>query len=448
MWSGLVFVSVLWSRLVTARKGCFVTLLYGNMPSSAVEPVRILGSSIRRHHDADAYDMVVLYTSDVPEEHVRALKWDGWIMRQVKYIDNPDHSRPYLNGIMNKFHAWSLEEYDRVVYMDNDCLVVKPVPELFANDNVCGADLCVMQSHSDMVQAGVLILRPKASFIQQLLEIGRTQTAFGENDQGILWHVTIPQLIEHPKKASYPTVQQVSSAYNANPVYYYIANRWQFPTHGDGPSILHFPYVGSAAVKPWRWKWYPLLHLSRIWWDQVEYMIVAERMSAPAVIAVATDVFVVKSLALTAAAALCLYVWLCFLAPRIPHLFRWNSRFVSMAALALSFHSVVNCLLPDQFVYPHMAWTLAVPCMSLIYTLLVAIAMTVCGVGVLPVRRHMVFSFAPCLGMWTLWCVLAFSLDHFWMSAVSGVLIVAVFALVTLPWTATLLAETHQHKWG
>ena len=40
-------------------------------------------------------------------------------------------NRPELSVTISKIHAWTLTEYEKCVFLDADCLVLKPIDELF-----------------------------------------------------------------------------------------------------------------------------------------------------------------------------------------------------------------------------------------------------------------------------------------------------------------------------
>ncbi|CAE7249201.1 unnamed protein product [Symbiodinium sp. CCMP2456] len=117
--------------LASKRSRCaYATLLYGTSVEY-VRDARVLGFSLRQ--SGTPHDLVLLHTSDVPEEYLEILG-RLWILRPVDRIDAAStlftpHSR--FRGVFTKLHAWGLIEYDRVILLDLDLLVQENVDSLF-----------------------------------------------------------------------------------------------------------------------------------------------------------------------------------------------------------------------------------------------------------------------------------------------------------------------------
>ena len=45
-------------------------------------------------------------------------------------------NRPELSVTISKIHAWQLTDYEKCVFLDADCLVVKPIDELFEKEEL------------------------------------------------------------------------------------------------------------------------------------------------------------------------------------------------------------------------------------------------------------------------------------------------------------------------
>ena len=48
-------------------------------------------------------------------------------------------NRPELSVTISKIHAWKLTDYEKCVFMDADCLVLKPIDELFQRPELSAA---------------------------------------------------------------------------------------------------------------------------------------------------------------------------------------------------------------------------------------------------------------------------------------------------------------------
>jgi len=92
----------------------------------------VLNHSLKKQKSA--YPLVALYTNTFPEEGHKALDVRGIPKKQVKYLlpsVNKDFSQdPRFYDCWSKLTPFSLVEYDRVVQLDSDMLVLRNMDEL------------------------------------------------------------------------------------------------------------------------------------------------------------------------------------------------------------------------------------------------------------------------------------------------------------------------------
>ena len=87
---------------------------------------------------------------------------DGVRVVQVKNIPNPYANRPGFNDrfmfTLNKLLAWTFVEYDRIVMLDADNLILQNSDELFQCGDFCAAfiDPCIFHT-------GLFVLKARTS---------------------------------------------------------------------------------------------------------------------------------------------------------------------------------------------------------------------------------------------------------------------------------------------
>ncbi|KAJ9660095.1 hypothetical protein H2198_002792 [Neophaeococcomyces mojaviensis] len=91
-----------------------------------------LDYSLKKH--GTKYPLIALYTADFPEDGQTALKARGIPMKKIEYL-LPSVPKEYANDprfydCWSKLAPFSLVEYDRVVQLDSDMLVLKNMDEL------------------------------------------------------------------------------------------------------------------------------------------------------------------------------------------------------------------------------------------------------------------------------------------------------------------------------
>lgn len=90
-------------------------------------------------------DLVVLVTPDVSEEgkYVLSTHFDHIIL--ISYIDVPSwrskHSKLYLSRVFTKFHVFNLVQYEKVILIDADALVLKHPDHIFTLNAPAGCYL-------------------------------------------------------------------------------------------------------------------------------------------------------------------------------------------------------------------------------------------------------------------------------------------------------------------
>jgi hypothetical protein len=91
-----------------------------------------LDYSLKKH--GSKYPLVALYTDTFPEEGHKALDERGIPKQHVKYllpkVEKDFTNDPRFYDCWSKLTPFSLEEYDRVVQLDSDMLVLKNMDEL------------------------------------------------------------------------------------------------------------------------------------------------------------------------------------------------------------------------------------------------------------------------------------------------------------------------------
>ncbi|KAL6899774.1 hypothetical protein ACP4OV_006432 [Aristida adscensionis] len=155
--------------------------LYACGAIAAAQSIRMAGS--RR-------DMVALVDETIGARHRGALEAAGWKVRAIRRIRNPRASRDaYNEWNYSKFWLWTLTEYERVVFLDADLLVQRPMEALFAMPEVSATG-----NNGSYFNSGVMVVEPcNCTFRLLAAHVGEIESYNG-GDQGYLnevfswWH--------------------------------------------------------------------------------------------------------------------------------------------------------------------------------------------------------------------------------------------------------------------
>ncbi|KAL7195112.1 hypothetical protein ACSBR1_035346 [Camellia fascicularis] len=113
-------------------KRAYVTFLVGN--GDYVKGVVALAKCLRKVKSA--YPLVVAIMLDVPEDDRKALRCQGCVVHDIiEPICPPESQIPieriHSEALYSKLCVWTLEKYNKMIYLDADILVVDNIDHLF-----------------------------------------------------------------------------------------------------------------------------------------------------------------------------------------------------------------------------------------------------------------------------------------------------------------------------
>lgn len=242
----------------SSRKGkdAYVTLLYGGFLLGA----RVLAQSLKE--TGTTKDMIALCTQSVDQATKDILVADGWTVKSIGNIHSPYEGQSfrgnYFSGIFSKLYVWNMTEYERVIYLDADVLVLKNIDHLFD----CGT-FCATFRHSDLFNAGIIVVQPNRTLLNDMMKKIPLVQSYDDGDQGFL-NVYFRSLIYSPyfnwsdPKRNY-RMMRMPTELNADIAFYYISNSWSFKRD---VKIIHYT---MGPIKPWIWWTNRLFHLNSQW---------------------------------------------------------------------------------------------------------------------------------------------------------------------------------------
>jgi glycogenin glucosyltransferase len=83
--------------------------------------------------------------------------------------------RPDLAATFTKFHAWTLTQYTKIVFMDADVLPLVNVDDLFSFPDFAA---CADIGWPDCFNSGVFVAVPNVDTFHRLVELGQSQGSF------------------------------------------------------------------------------------------------------------------------------------------------------------------------------------------------------------------------------------------------------------------------------
>ncbi|CAN1335189.1 Inositol phosphorylceramide glucuronosyltransferase 1 [Linum perenne] len=230
-------------------QNAYVTLLYGD---EFLLGVRVLGKSIR--DTGSSKDMVALVSDGVSDYAKMLLEADGWMVETISLLANPNQVRPTrFWGVYTKLKIFNMTNYQKVVYLDADTIVVKDIEDLFQCSKFC-ANL----KHSERLNSGVMVVEPSEAVFNDMFAKVNTMYSYTGGDQGFLnsyfpdfpnAHLFQPGLSKEERNSRpLPDMERLSTLYNADVGLYMLANKWMVDE-----SELRVIHYTLGPLKPWDW---------------------------------------------------------------------------------------------------------------------------------------------------------------------------------------------------
>ncbi|KAF4965393.1 hypothetical protein FSARC_6807 [Fusarium sarcochroum] len=94
--------------------------------------------------------------------------------------------RPDLQDTLTKLQVWSQTQFDRVLFLDADTLVLSNLDHLFESPSSIELAASPDLGFSDCFNSGVMLLKPSSSTYSELRQFASETASFDGGDQGLL----------------------------------------------------------------------------------------------------------------------------------------------------------------------------------------------------------------------------------------------------------------------
>ncbi|KAI3442661.1 Hexosyltransferase [Psidium guajava] len=169
-----------------ARREAYATILHSAHvyvcgAAAAAQSIRMSGST---------RDLVILVDETISEHHQAGLEAAGWKVHTIQRIRNP-RARPgaYNEWNYSKFRLWQLTDYDKIIFIDADQLVLRNIDFLFRMP-----ELSATGNNGSLFNSGVMVIEPSNCTFKLLMDHIDEIESYNGGDQGYLneiftwWH--------------------------------------------------------------------------------------------------------------------------------------------------------------------------------------------------------------------------------------------------------------------
>ncbi|XP_012087641.1 UDP-glucuronate:xylan alpha-glucuronosyltransferase 1 [Jatropha curcas] len=194
---------------------------------AAAQSIRLSGST---------RDLVILVDESISLYHKSGLEAAGWKIRTIQRIRNPKAEKDaYNEWNYSKFRLWQLTDYDKIIFIDADLLILRNIDFLFGMPEISATG-----NNATLFNSGVMVIEPSNCTFKLLMEHINEIESYNGGDQGYLneiftwWH-RIPKHMNFLKHFWVGDEEQVKNK--------------KIRLFGSDPPVLYvLHYLG---VKPW-----------------------------------------------------------------------------------------------------------------------------------------------------------------------------------------------------
>ncbi|KAJ4831827.1 putative UDP-glucuronate:xylan alpha-glucuronosyltransferase 3 [Turnera subulata] len=147
----------------------------------AAQSIRMAGST---------RDLVILVDDTISDYHRGGLEASGWKIHTIQRIRNPKAERDaYNEWNYSKFRLWQLTDYDKIIFIDADMLILRNIDFLFEMPEISATG-----NNATLFNSGVMVIEPSNCTFQLLMDHINEIESYNGGDQGYLneiftwWH--------------------------------------------------------------------------------------------------------------------------------------------------------------------------------------------------------------------------------------------------------------------
>lgn len=173
------------TRSVNKREA-YVTVLHSS--DSYVCGAITLAQSLLR--TGTKRDLIILLDRSIPVSKRDILAASGWQIRLIKRIRNPRAEKDTYNEYnYSKFRLWQLTEYDKIIFIDADIIVLRNLDLLFHFPQMSATG-----NDGSIFNSGIMVVEPSNCTFRILMSHIKDIVSYNGGDQGFLnevfvwWH--------------------------------------------------------------------------------------------------------------------------------------------------------------------------------------------------------------------------------------------------------------------
>ncbi|KAG9153054.1 hypothetical protein Leryth_012325 [Lithospermum erythrorhizon] len=215
----------------TVKREAYATVLHSS-EAYVCGAITLAQSLIRTGTERD---LILLIDNSISAIKREALNQAGWQLRYIKRIRNPKAEKNSYNEYnYSKFRLWQLTDYEKIIFIDSDIIILKNLDVLFHFPQMSATG-----NDGSIFNSGIMVIEPSNCTFKHLMKSRKEIVSYNGGDQGFLneifvwWH-RLPRRVNFLKNFWSNSTVEVSlknHLFGANP-----------------PKLYGIHYLG---LKPW-----------------------------------------------------------------------------------------------------------------------------------------------------------------------------------------------------
>ncbi|KAF8038775.1 hypothetical protein BT93_B1354 [Corymbia citriodora subsp. variegata] len=184
-----------------------------------------LAQSIRR--TGSTKDLVLLADDSITDRSLEGLQAAGWKIWRIQRIRSPNAKKgAYNEWNFSKLRVWQLKQYDKLIFIDADLVVLRNIDEFFIYPQLSAAP-----NNGVLFNSGIMVIEPSTCVFEDLMSKSFKLDSYNGGDQGFLnefftwWH-RLPRRLNYLKIFERPKDEEHTIPDNLSTVHFLGLKPW------------------------------------------------------------------------------------------------------------------------------------------------------------------------------------------------------------------------------
>ncbi|KAK6911537.1 Glycosyl transferase, family 8 [Dillenia turbinata] len=208
-------------------------------------------------------ELVLLADESIGTHSIKGLKAAGWKIKRIQRIKSPHAPKgSYNEWNYSKLRVWQLTEYDKVIFIDSDFIVLENIDHFFVYPQLSAAE-----NNRVLFNSGIMVIEPSTCMFENLIAKTTKIYSYNGGDQGFLnevftwWH-RWPRRMNYLKQFDDEKDLKHEIRKDISTIHYLGTKPWvcfkDYDCNWDAPNPYLHQFASDSANSRW-WQVYELM---------------------------------------------------------------------------------------------------------------------------------------------------------------------------------------------